>query len=235
MTTRTTSKWFLISFQSAALERHSLGHPPNTRNTLLNFDTLERNVIGGNYEAYSRDYDELPTKELVKQCFLTIGYGGLVEATDTLKKSDGPNYSMLRGQNCKQPLAKLFLRVTDSTAEADPKKSAPKDSLSQQQDNDEKGFGSTQRTGDVKNLQNTAFSFSSSWSLLSKWHHDYTTESDAAPLRRKRGRFLPPKMPVPPSRPSKQHNYVPERSFILATVVYGSKRLVPSGTNPLHH
>jgi hypothetical protein len=47
--------------------------------------------------------------------------------------------------------------------------------------------------------------------------------------------FFPPKMPVPPSGPSKQHNYVPERSFIPATVVYGSKRLVPSGANPLHH
>ena len=46
--------------------------------------------------------------------------------------------------------------------------------------------------------------------------------------------FFPPKMPVPPSGPSKQHNSVPERSFIPATVVYGSKRLVPSGENPLH-
>nr|GEY80303.1 putative mitochondrial protein [Tanacetum cinerariifolium] len=40
-------------------------------------------------------------------------------------------------------------------------------------------------------------------------------------------------MPVPPSGPSKQHNSVPERSFIPATVVYGSKRLVPSGEAPM--
>ena len=48
-------------------------------------------------------------------------------------------------------------------------------------------------SSDVKNLQNTAFSFSSSWSLLSKWHHGYTTESDAAHSAEKGGRFLPPK------------------------------------------
>ncbi|KAG5617031.1 hypothetical protein H5410_016855 [Solanum commersonii] len=35
--------------------------------------------------------------------------------------------------------------------------------------------------------------------------------------------------------PSKKHNYVPKLRFILATVVYGSKRRVPSGTNPLHN
>jgi hypothetical protein len=40
---------------------------------------------------------------------------------------------------------------------------------------------------------------------------------------------------LPPSGPSKQHNYVPRLRFIPATVVYGSKRLVPSGANPLHH
>nr|GEX64951.1 putative mitochondrial protein [Tanacetum cinerariifolium] len=43
--------------------------------------------------------------------------------------------------------------------------------------------------------------------------------------------FFPPKMPVPPSGPNKQHNYVPERSFIPVTVVYGSKRL----GNPLDY
>ncbi|GJY92157.1 hypothetical protein Tco_0507939 [Tanacetum coccineum] len=100
MPTRTTSKWFLISFQSVALGRHSPGHPPNTRNTLLNFDTLPRNVIRANYQAYLMDYDEPPTKELVKQWFPTIGYGGPIEAIDTVKKSDGLNYSVLRGQNC---------------------------------------------------------------------------------------------------------------------------------------
>ena len=47
--------------------------------------------------------------------------------------------------------------------------------------------------------------------------------------------FFPSKMPVPPSGPSKQHNSVPRLRFIPATVVYGSKRLVPSGANPLHH
>lgn len=47
--------------------------------------------------------------------------------------------------------------------------------------------------------------------------------------------FFPQKMPVPPSGPSKQHNYVPRLRFIPATVVYGSKRLVPSGANPLHN
>ena len=47
--------------------------------------------------------------------------------------------------------------------------------------------------------------------------------------------LLPKRMPVPPSGPSKQHNSVPRLRFIPATVVYGSKRLVPSGANPLHH
>lgn len=47
--------------------------------------------------------------------------------------------------------------------------------------------------------------------------------------------FFPPKMPVPPSGPSNQHNSVPRLRFIPATAVYGSKRLVPSGANPLHH
>ncbi|KAH0447329.1 hypothetical protein IEQ34_023825 [Dendrobium chrysotoxum] len=51
----------------------------------------------------------------------------------------------------------------------------------------------------------------------------------------KGGRFHPPQMPVPPSGPSKQHNSVPRLRFIPAKVVYGSKRLVPSGANPLHH
>ncbi|GKA28441.1 hypothetical protein Tco_0714609 [Tanacetum coccineum] len=92
MPTRTTSKWFLISFQSVALERHSPGHPPNTRNTLLNFDTLPRNVIRANYQAHLMDYDEPPTKALVKQWFPTIGYGGLIEAINTVKKSDGLSY-----------------------------------------------------------------------------------------------------------------------------------------------
>ncbi|KAI4298043.1 hypothetical protein MLD38_040508 [Melastoma candidum] len=43
--------------------------------------------------------------------------------------------------------------------------------------------------------------------------------------------FFPQKMPVPPSGP----NSVPRLRFIPATVVYGSKRLVPSGPNPLHN
>ncbi|CAN4127047.1 unnamed protein product [Withania somnifera] len=51
----------------------------------------------------------------------------------------------------------------------------------------------------------------------------------------KGGRFLPPKMPVPPSGPSKKHNSVPKLRLIPATVVYGSKRRVPSGANPLHN
>lgn len=50
-------------------------------------------------------------------------------------------------------------------------------------------------------------------------------------LPQKGAAFFPPKMPVPPSGPSKQHNSVPRQRFI----VYGSKRLVPSGANPLHH
>uniref|UniRef100_A0A5C7GQW4 Uncharacterized protein n=1 Tax=Acer yangbiense TaxID=1000413 RepID=A0A5C7GQW4_9ROSI len=54
-------------------------------------------------------------------------------------------------------------------------------------------------------------------------------------LPQKGAAFFPQKMPVPPSGPSKQHNYVPRLRFIPATVVYGSKRLVPSGANPLHH
>ncbi|KAH0988282.1 hypothetical protein GBA52_015459 [Prunus armeniaca] len=54
-------------------------------------------------------------------------------------------------------------------------------------------------------------------------------------LPQKGAAFFPPKMPVPPSGPSKQHNCVPRLRFIPATVVYGSKRLVPSGANPLHH
>lgn len=55
------------------------------------------------------------------------------------------------------------------------------------------------------------------------------------PQKEKGAAFFPPKMPVPPSGPSKQHNSVPRLRFIPATVVYGSKRLVPSGANPLHH
>ncbi|XP_075096166.1 LOW QUALITY PROTEIN: putative mitochondrial protein AtMg00170/AtMg00620 [Nicotiana tabacum] len=47
--------------------------------------------------------------------------------------------------------------------------------------------------------------------------------------------FPPPQMPVPPSGPSKKHNSVPKLRFIPATVVYGSKRRVPSGVNPLHN
>lgn len=54
-------------------------------------------------------------------------------------------------------------------------------------------------------------------------------------LPQKGAAFFPQKMPVPPSGPSKQHNCVPRLRFIPATVVYGSKRLVPSGANPLHH
>ena len=57
-------------------------------------------------------------------------------------------------------------------------------------------------------------------------------------LPQKGAAFFPQKMPVPPSGPSKQHNSVPRLRFIPATVVYymyGSKRLVPSGANPLHH
>lgn len=55
-------------------------------------------------------------------------------------------------------------------------------------------------------------------------------------LPQKGAAFFPPqKMPVPPSGPSKQHNSVPRLRFIPYTVVYGSKRLVPSGANPLHH
>ncbi|XP_028077214.1 uncharacterized protein LOC114279195 [Camellia sinensis] len=41
-------------------------------------------------------------------------------------------------------------------------------------------------------------------------------------LPQKGAAFFPPKMPVPPSGPSKQHNYVPRLRFIPATVVYGS-------------
>ncbi|KAH0439466.1 hypothetical protein IEQ34_025909 [Dendrobium chrysotoxum] len=63
----------------------------------------------------------------------------------------------------------------------------------------------------------------------------YTRESDAAHSAQKGAAFIPPKMPVPPSGPSKQHNSVPRLRFIPAKVVYGSKRLVPSGANPLHH
>lgn len=54
-------------------------------------------------------------------------------------------------------------------------------------------------------------------------------------LPQKGAAFFPQKMAVPPSGPSKQHNSVPRLRFIPATVVYGSKRLVPSGANPLHH
>ncbi|KAG8369319.1 hypothetical protein BUALT_Bualt15G0138900 [Buddleja alternifolia] len=53
-------------------------------------------------------------------------------------------------------------------------------------------------------------------------------------LPQKGAALFPPKMPVPLSGPNKQHNSVP-RLRILATVVYGSKRLVPSGPNPLHN
>jgi hypothetical protein len=63
----------------------------------------------------------------------------------------------------------------------------------------------------------------------------HSAEKGGRFLPKKGAAFFPPKMPVPPSGPSKQHNSVPERSFIPATVVYGSKRLVPSGANPLHH
>lgn len=61
-------------------------------------------------------------------------------------------------------------------------------------------------SSDVKNLQNTAFSFS--WSLLSKWHHGYTTESDAAPLRRKRG-------PLSSPQKCQFHHQGPASSIIL--------------------
>lgn len=56
-------------------------------------------------------------------------------------------------------------------------------------------------------------------------------------LPQKGATFFPQKMkmPVPPSGPSKQSNSVPRLRFIPATVVYGSKRLVPSGANPLHN
>lgn len=85
-------------------------------------------------------------------------------------------------------------------------------------------------SSDGKNPRNTAFSSSC---VVSEWHHSYTRESDAAHSAAKGGRFLPPKkMPVPPSGPSKQHNSVPRLRFIPATVVYGSKRLVPSGSPP---
>lgn len=79
---------------------------------------------------------------------------------------------------------------------------------------------------DGKNPRKTVFSFSYSC-VVSEWHHSYTRESDAAysALPQKGAAFFPPKMPVPPSGPSKHHNYVPRLRFIPATVVYGSKRL----------
>lgn len=48
-------------------------------------------------------------------------------------------------------------------------------------------------------------------------------------LPQKGAAFFPPKKPVPPSGPSGRSNSVPRLRFIPATVVYGSKRLVPSG------
>ncbi|KAJ0539755.1 hypothetical protein HanPI659440_Chr08g0306231 [Helianthus annuus] len=54
-------------------------------------------------------------------------------------------------------------------------------------------------------------------------------------LLQKGAAFFPPKMPVPPSGPSKKHNSVPKLRFIPVTIVYGSKRRVPSGANPLHN
>ncbi|GJR31977.1 hypothetical protein Tco_1108209 [Tanacetum coccineum] len=52
--------------------------------------TSFRNAIDANYLAYSRNYDEPPTQEMVKHWFSTIRYGGPVESTRTLKKSFFP-------------------------------------------------------------------------------------------------------------------------------------------------
>lgn len=51
-------------------------------------------------------------------------------------------------------------------------------------------------------------------------------------LPQKGAAFFPPKMPVPPSGPSKRGNSVPRLRFIPAATLYGSKRLVPSGAPP---
>ncbi|KAH0712269.1 hypothetical protein KY289_008228 [Solanum tuberosum] len=91
-----------------------------------------------------------------------------------------------------------------------------------------KGFSSS----DSKYLRNNVLS---PFCALSDW--SYTRKSSAFYSATKGGCFLPPppKRPVPPSGPSKKHNFVPKLRFIPATVVYGSKRHDPFGMNPLHN
>ena len=80
---------------------------------------------------------------------------------------------------------------------------------------------------DGKNPRKTVFSFSYSC-VVSEWHHSYTRESDAAysALPQKGAAFFPPKMPVPPSGPSKHHNSVPRLRFIP---VFSQLRSQPTG------
>ncbi|MFS8012592.1 hypothetical protein Hanom_Chr14g01322691 [Helianthus anomalus] len=82
-------------------------------------------------------------------------------------------------------------------------------------------------SSDGKNPRNNVLS---PFCVLSEW--SYVRESSAFYSAAK---FSPPKMPVPPSGPSNKHNSVPKLRFIPATVVYGSKRHVPSGANSLHN
>ncbi|XP_059658643.1 receptor-like protein EIX1 [Cornus florida] len=84
----------------------------------------------------------------------------------------------------------------------------------------------------VINLVNLIFKKYETLTQPLEWHHSYKRESDAThsaaffppkiPVP-----FFPPKIPVPPSGPRKQHNFVSRLRFI-ATLVYGSKRLIPS-------
>nr|GEY81944.1 reverse transcriptase domain-containing protein [Tanacetum cinerariifolium] len=123
-------------------------------------DSYAKNAIGENYLAYSSEYDEPPTQEVVKQWFPTIMYSGLIKATCTLKKSflphsDPASLGVISDEGADPQLSSVkltshsehvFLTSTivlfsasrhdasaDSTTEVDPGKSTPKDLLSEQQ------------------------------------------------------------------------------------------------------
>ncbi|GJV97030.1 hypothetical protein Tco_1548607 [Tanacetum coccineum] len=122
--------------------------------------SLLRNAIGANYLAHSRDFARTPSIEDVRAWFPSIGYGEEIETKGTLKKvflpprftsEDGANPQLSSGMSAFTHIRLIFLASfiihsesalgcdasADSTAEADPGKSAPNDSLPPQQGMDE--------------------------------------------------------------------------------------------------
>ncbi|GKG12803.1 hypothetical protein Tco_0347040, partial [Tanacetum coccineum] len=85
---QTTSRLSQTSFLNVVLRKLSLEHLGILGEVgVTNF----RNAIGENYLSHSSKYVAKPSIEIVRQWFLTIGYGEAVEAKGTLKNSLFPH------------------------------------------------------------------------------------------------------------------------------------------------